>query len=80
MSTVLDALVKLESSIISLEESVSKVETSLAGQQRDMFVNSSSGAANTNGETSSSLDIGAVADKLDNIIDHAETVLKESHG
>ncbi len=74
MSQILEALVKLEQSIGSLEGSVSHVETSLAGQQRDMF-GGAKPAANGNG-----VDTQAVVEKLDNIIGQAEAVLKEGRG
>ena len=72
MSAILDALVKLEESIGNLEGSVSHVESSLSGQQRDMFGAPTPPPANANG-----IDANAVAEKLDSIIEHAETVLKE---
>lgn len=73
MSAILDALVKLEESIGKLEGAATHVEASLAGQQRDMFGAPAQKAANGNG-----IDKAAVAQKLNNIIEHAETVLKES--
>ncbi|HOO81470.1 MAG TPA: hypothetical protein PK513_03085 [Alphaproteobacteria bacterium] len=75
MSQILEALVKLEQSIGGLEGSVSHIEASLSGQQRDMFSASRPVAANGNG-----VDTQTVVKKLDNIIEQAETVLKESHG
>ena len=75
MSAILDALVKLEQSIGNLEGAAAHVEDSLSGQQRDMFGGASKPPANTN-----SVDKAAVVKKLDTIIEHAETVLKEGHG
>ena len=75
MSQILEALVKLENSIGSLEGSVDHIEASLAGQQRDMFNGAQVSAANGNG-----IDKTSVVEKLDNIIEKAEIVLKESHG
>lgn len=74
MSVILDALVKLEESLDSLENTVVHLETSLAGEQRDMF-GGPQVAANANG-----LDKQAVVKKLDQIIEHAEGVLKEANG
>ena len=72
MSVILDALVKLEQSIGSLEGAAVHVEAALTGEQRDMFGGSPAAAANGNG-----MDVAAVADKLDTIIEQAETALKE---
>lgn len=71
MSVILEALVKLEQSLGGLESSVASMENSLAGQQRDMF-----GAPAANANTQG-VDRQAVVEKLDNIIQQAETVLKE---
>ncbi len=73
MSAILDALAKLEQSIGKLEGAAVHVETALAGEQRDMF-GGAPAAANGNG-----VDVAAVAEKLDTIIEQAETVLKEGH-
>ena len=76
MSAILDALVKLEQSIGSLEGAAAHVESTLAGEQRDMFGGGkSAAAANANG-----LDANIVAEKLDNAIAQMETVLQEGHG
>lgn len=75
MSTILDALVKLEESIGKLEGAAVHVESALAGEQRDMFGGSPTPAANGNG-----IDVGVVAEKLDNAIAQMETVLQEGHG
>ncbi len=74
MSVILDALVKLEESLDGLESTVVQLEGSLAGQQRDMF-GAPQPAANTNG-----FDKKAVVEKLDQIIEQAEGVLKEANG
>ena len=72
MSVILDALVKLEESLDGLESTVVQLESSLQGQQRDMF-GAPQAAANTNG-----VDKQAVVEKLDQIIEQAEGVLKEA--
>ena len=82
MSVILDALYKLEQSIGNLEGAASHVEATLAGQQRDMFGGARSQApANGNGaDNVQSIDPQAIVQKLDNIIEQAETVLREGHG
>lgn len=73
MSAILDALVKLEQSIGTLEGAAAQVETALAGQQRDMFGGAAPSPANANG----SVDLNLVADKLDSAIENVEKVLQE---
>jgi len=74
LSVILDALVKLEKSLDGLENTVVHLESSLEGQQRDMF-GGPPVAANAN-----ALDKQAVVQKLDQIIEQAEGVLKEANG
>ncbi len=73
MSVILDALVKLEESLDTLEGTVVQLEGSMEGQQRDMF-GGTPVAANAN-----ALDKKAVVEKLDQIIEQAEGVLKEAN-
>jgi hypothetical protein len=73
LSVILDALVKLEESLDTLEGTVVQLESSMAGQQRDMF-GGPPVAANAN-----ALDKKAVVEKLDQIIEQAEGVLKEAN-
>lgn len=70
MSAVEQALLKLNQVVGKLETSVSTVEVTLKGQQRDMFGAPTNGAsANVNPEI--------VAQKLDTAIETLETVLSE---
>ncbi|MEZ5813419.1 MAG: hypothetical protein R3E13_01625 [Alphaproteobacteria bacterium] len=74
MSAILEALTKLEQSIGNLENAAGHVEATLSGQQRDMFT------AAPQAVPAANLNVALVAEKLDTIIEQAETVLKESHG
>ena len=72
MSAISAALVKLEQSIAKLESAAASVETKIAeaGQQQDMF-----GGAPA---TMNAADKQMVVQKLDEIIQQAEGVLKEA--
>ena len=70
MSAIQQAIAKLNTAIDNLDGSVASVEANMTGQQRDMFgapIKPAKPVANAN----------AVAQKLDRIIEQAETVLKE---
>ncbi len=70
MSAVEQALLKLNQVVGKLETSVSTVEVTLKGQQRDMF------GTPTN-KTGANVNPEIVAQKLDSAIETLESVLRE---
>lgn len=79
MSSIRQALAKLEGAVGKLESSAVKLETSMAGQQRDMFgAPIKKNGSNGNGNAMQ----GALfAKRLDQAIETVEEILKDgSHG
>ena len=80
VSQVAQALSKLSQVVGKLEGSVNVLETSLAGEQRDMF--GASNASNNNA-VQNGVDTELVAQKIDLAIEKIEDVLsegEEAHG
>ncbi|MCE7886150.1 MAG: hypothetical protein DYH13_01410 [Alphaproteobacteria bacterium PRO2] len=75
MSSVRQALAKLEKSVGKLESSAVQLETAMAGQQRDMFgAPLKKNGANGNGHA---IQGALFAKRLDQAIEQVEEILKE---
>jgi len=76
VSVLEQALRKLDQAVAKAEKAAGHVETSLAGQQRDMFGHPTGAAAANSSE--SYIDGAVVADKLNSTIKKMETLLEEA--
>ena len=75
MSSIRQALAKLEGSVSKLETSAVQLESSMAGQQRDMFgVPIKKNGANGNGHA---IQGALFAKRLDQAIEKVEEILKD---
>lgn len=73
MSLIEKALYRMEQAVGSLEGSMTFLESSLAGKQRDMFA-----AAQASGQQGGKVQSGVIARRLDRAIERVEQLLGEA--